>query len=167
MILGPYIDVDSGEAKCPRNKLLRKDGFDPSLEINFRLTFIRAKYFGRDMGVPELEWYVDVERSLDPTMDVVFPTDETAWDGQDVEDVEVIETVTLKDIIPVKALAKKKRARRVSVSSSDSDGSISQVLKEVVKDYAATHSRTTRAEGRMTEKTSVTEKVFDDLICFD
>jgi hypothetical protein len=119
------------------------------------------------MGVPELEWYVDVETSLDPTMDVVIPTDEEAWDGQDVEDVEVIGTVTLKDIIPVKAFAKKKRARKVSVSSSDSDVSISQVLKEVVKDYTATHSRTTRAEGRMTEKTNVMEKVVDDLICFD
>jgi len=44
---------------------------------------------------------------------------------------------------------KKVRARRISVSSSESDDvDIKEVLEGVVRDYAATHARSTRpAEG--------------------
>jgi len=50
---------------------------------------------------------------------------------------------------PLRAGKKKMRARRISVSSSESDDvDIKQVLEGVVRDYAATHARSTRpAEG--------------------
>jgi hypothetical protein len=131
------------------------------------LDFIRAKYFGREMGVPELDWYVDVETPLDPATEYVFARDDDTWDGEYSEETEVVTiigNVMLKDVAPLKAAAKKKGARRVSVSSSESDVSISEVLKEVVKDYAATHSRTTRAGGGTAEKAVAAS---GDLICFD
>jgi hypothetical protein len=90
--------------------------------------------------MPELQWYIEVEIPLDPTTESIPPVDDDVWDGELFEDTEVgkVGKVTLKDVKPVKM---KRRARRVSVSSSGSDVSISEVLKGVVKDYAATHSR--------------------------
>src|ERR1700736_548612 len=113
------------------------------------------------MGVPELDWYVEVETPLDPTTEYMFARDDETWDGEYSEETDVVRiigNVTLKDVAPLKAAKKKKRARwvSVSVSSSESDVSISDVLKEVVKDYGATHSSTTRAGGGKAEKAVAT-----------
>jgi hypothetical protein len=104
--------------------------------------------------MPELQWYIDVETPLDPTTEIIPPADDDVWDGEIFEEMEVrkVGEVKLKDVKPVKM--KRRRARRVSVSSSGSDVSISEVLKGVVKDYAATHSRMSRG-GDIAEKVVV------------
>jgi hypothetical protein len=115
---------------------------------NFRLKFIRAKYFGKDMGVPELAWYVNVETPLDPMMEGTFPFEDEELDCGEVENAVgksagrlTLEPVKSKSIMKPKGVT----GRRISVSSSESDMDIGEVLKEVVRDYTATHSRTERA----------------------
>jgi hypothetical protein len=120
------------------------------------LEFIRAKYFGRDLGVPELSWYTDVESPLNPSLEGPYPFDvEGEWDGEESEIVKSVGSLSLE--IPVVKIKRMKRVitRRISVSSSESDVDIKEVLEEVVRDYTATHSRSTRpAEfiGNVTSK---------------
>lgn len=117
------------------------------------MEFIRAKYFGRELGVPELLWYTDVETPLDSKMEGPYPFEEEEnWDGKETEIVKSASLLTLEGS-PLSKGKKTKRvvARRVSVSSSESDVDIKEVLREVVRDYTATHARSTRPAERSTE----------------
>ena len=130
------------------------------------MEFIRAKYFGRDLGVPELAWYADVECPLNPSLEGLYPFDEEG--ERDGEESEIIKNFgSLNVEMPVVKIKRMKRVvtRRISVSSSESDVDIKEVLKGVVRDYTATHSRSTRpAEftGNVTSK-----KDGKDLISLD
>jgi hypothetical protein len=119
------------------------------------LEFIKAKYFGREMGVPELSVFVEVEEPLDSLSEGPFPFEEIAAGGDDEEekpeDVFQKFSVTAMNS-PLQVKAKKRvPARRVSVSSSESDGDITEVLREVVRNYTTTHSRSTRPAERTAE----------------
>ena len=115
-----------------------------------RLEFVRAKYFGRDMGVPELVRYADVKTPLDPSMEAIFSLDEADAGKGESGITKTHGKLSLKQSLNVESAVKAKRVtvRKVSVSSSESDVDIGEVLKEVVKDYTATHSRSTRPAGR-------------------
>ena len=117
----------------------------PQSESNLRLEFIRAKYFGRDLGVPELTWYTDIETPLDPSLEGPYPFDEEEeWDGEESEIVRNVGLLSLqKPVVKIKRM-KRVVTRRISVSSSESEVDIKEVLKGVVRDYTATHSRSTR-----------------------
>jgi hypothetical protein len=136
------------------------------------LEFIRAKYFGRDLGVPGLAWYTDVERPLDMFVEGRYP-----WSGEEGEcekfeneAAKSIQKLNLHGHVKGEKLRKMKRvsARRVSVTSSESGEDIKEVLKEVVRDYTAAHSRTTYAAERPAQSQKGTKaKWGEDLICFD
>jgi len=138
-----------------RNKLLKKDGNLPSLppvktRITNRLEFIKAKYFERELGVPELDGYIDVESPLHTSHEGPYPFEVTGVDDDEKEDVfKKFSTMAMDS--PLRVKKKKVAARRVSVSSSESDGDITEVLKEVVRDYTATHARSTRPAERVAE----------------
>jgi hypothetical protein len=117
------------------------------------LEFIRAKYFGRELGVPELLWYTNVETPLDSKMEGLYPFEEEEnWDGNEAEILKSVGSLTLEGS-PLSKVKKTRRvvARRISVSSSESDVDIKEVLKEVVRDYTATHTRSTRPAERSAE----------------
>jgi len=95
--------------------------------------------------VPQLTWYTDVETPLDPSLEGPYPFDEEGeWDGEMGEIVENVGSLSLE---PPKVTVKRMKrvvTRRISVSSSESDVDIKEILKEVVRDYMATHSKSTR-----------------------
>ena len=109
---------------------------------NSRLEFIKAKYFGRDLGVPELSSYTDVKVPLDAFLEGPFPFEVNGADDEKENMFKKFSDLALSTSIKVKK--KRTVARRVSMSSSESDRDIAEVLKEVVRDYTATHSRSTR-----------------------
>jgi hypothetical protein len=116
------------------------------------LEFIRAKYFGRELGVPELLWYTNVKTPLDSKMEGPYPFEEEEdWDDKETDIVKSVGSLTLEGSPLSKVKTRRVVARRISVSSSDSDVDIKEVLKEVVRDYAATHARSTRPAERSTE----------------
>jgi len=106
------------------------------------LEFIKAKYWGREFGTPELEWYTDVERPLDPAFFGRFPFEHDEHDQADLE-LAVKEQMLAMASPKETGTRKKKRAvvKRLSISSSESDIDINEVLSEVVKDYVATHTK--------------------------
>jgi hypothetical protein len=111
------------------------------------LKFIRAKYFDRELGMPELEWYTNVQTPIAPDLEGMFPEDYEDWDGKE----KYIQAFEKFAINPSKIREPQRRrvaARRVSVSSSESDGDIKEVLKGVVRDYEETHARTMRGAER-------------------
>ena len=119
------------------------------------------------MGVPELTRYTDVENPLDSSLEGSYPFEqEEEWDGHESEIIKNVESMT--SIAPVKAKSLKTKrvvARRITVSSSDSECDIKEVLNEVVRDYTATHSRSarhTKFSGIIKE-----DKVGCDLISLD
>jgi hypothetical protein len=116
---------------------------------NCRLEFIKAKYFDRNLGVPELSPYTDVESPLDTSIEGPFPFEVTGADDEKEDVFKKFSNIALNSPIPVKK--KKVAARRVTVSDSESDGDITEVLKEVVRDYTATHARSTRPAERVVE----------------
>ena len=108
-----------------------------------RLEFIKAKYFGRNFGMSELAWYVAVERPLHASTRFgrfVFESDDC--DKVDMDYSQREEMGSPNSTQPGKN--KRASAKRLSVSSSESDVDINDVLKEVVKDYEATHGRSGR-----------------------
>ena len=116
--------------------------------------------------MPELTWYTDVETPLDPSLEGPYPFDEQGeWDGEESEIVNNVESLSLE--MPVVRIKRMKRVvtRRISVSSSESDVDIKEVLKEVVRDYTATHSRSTRPAEFTGNTTS--KKEGKDLISLD
>jgi len=117
------------------------------------LEFIREKYFGRDLGVPELLWYTNVETPLDSKLEGPYPFEEEEnWDGKETEIAKGVGSLTLDgSLLSTGKKTKRVVARRISVSSSESDLDIKEVLKEVVRDYMATHARSTRPAERSTE----------------
>jgi hypothetical protein len=115
---------------------------------NGRLEFIHAKYFDRDFGMPELEWYTDVETPIPADFEGVFPEDYEEWDGKE-KYIKAFERFAINPSKVRDPARKRVAARRVSVSSSESDVDIRDVLKEVVRDYEVTHSRTTRVAEKV------------------
>ena len=96
------------------------------------------------MGIPELVWYTEVETSLDSNVEGPYLFDEEeAWDGDDRETVKRFETFKFERTVGKVKKTGKVVARKISVSSSESDVDIKDVLEEVVRDYTATHSRST------------------------
>jgi hypothetical protein len=103
------------------------------------------------MGVPELLWYTDIEQPLDPSMVGTYPcNDDEHCDGEEDLENEMMKSMSffkLESSVNIKSCGRMRQVatRRVSVSSSESDDvDIKEVLKEVVRDYTATHSRSTR-----------------------
>ena len=118
--------------------------------------------------MPELTWYTDVEVPLDPSLEGPYPFDEEGeWDGNDSEIIKNFGSLSLeKPVVKIKRM-KRVISRRISVSSSESDVDIKEVLREVVRDYTATHSRSTRpAEftGNVTSKKDGKELLSLDLV---
>ena len=95
--------------------------------------------------MPQLTWYTDVETPLDPMLDGPYPFgEEGEEDDEEGEIVMNVASLSL-EMPPVKVKRMKRVvARRISVSSSESDVDIKEILKEVVRDYMATHSKSTR-----------------------
>jgi hypothetical protein len=114
------------------------------------LEFIRVKYFDRDFGMPELEWYTNVETPIAPVLEGMFPEDYEEWDGKE-KYIQAFEKFAIKPSKIRESARRRVAARRVSVSSSESDGDIREVLKGVVRDYEETHTRTTRGAERAVE----------------
>lgn len=113
------------------------------------MEFIKAKYFDRDLGVPELSPYTDVLSPLDTSREGPFPFEVTGTDDEKEDVFKKFSNIALNS--PIRVKKKKVAARRVSVSDSESDGDITEVLKEVVRDYTATHARITRPAKRVAE----------------
>jgi len=92
--------------------------------------------------MPELEWYTDVERPLGPSAFGHFPFEHDEHDQTDLE-AAVRQQMMAMSSPKETGTTKKKRAvvRRFSISSSESDIDINEVLSEVVKDYVATHAK--------------------------
>lgn len=137
---------------------------------NNRLEFIKAKYFDRDLGVPGLSLYADVLSPLDASREGPFPFEVTGADDEQEDVFKKFSNIALNS--PIRVKKKKVAARRVSVSDSEWDGDITEVLKEVVRDYTTTHARSTRpAEGGAEMQTGTgMEKCAEggkDLISFD
>ena len=99
--------------------------------------------------MPELDGYTNVESPLDTSHEGPYPFEVTGGDDEKEDVFKKFSTMALTSPLHVKK--KKVAARRVSVSSSESDGDITEVLKEVVRDYTATHARSTRPAERVAE----------------
>jgi hypothetical protein len=116
------------------------------------LEFIGKKYFGRTFQIPELEWYTDLTLPLDPHREGPHPwlTDEADEAHSRTAKIEqAFSAFSLVDNAdsPLRAGRKRVPARRISVSSSESDDvDIREVLEGVVREYTATHARSTRPE---------------------
>lgn len=102
--------------------------------------------------MPELSWYTAIEIPLDSFTEGTYPFDSQVSDDDGervgIEMVGNMSALKLGNHIKVKNPVKMKRVRKLSMSSSEPDEDINKMLEEVVRDYTATHSRTTRpAEG--------------------
>lgn len=102
------------------------------------------------MNIPELNWYTDVETPLEMNMEGIFPEDYEEITSHKADAAfRGLDKLILKDQNVIVPQGKtKKSTRRISVSDSESDIDIHEVLEGVVRDYAATHSRTTRVTER-------------------
>src|SRR5436309_2973412 len=103
----PPSEINSLCADCPCNN----DNY-----------ILRAKYFGRNLGIPELTGYTDVEKLLDSSLEGSYPFEEgEEWDGDESKIIKNMESMTL--IAPVKVRSLKTKcvvARRIILSSSES-----------------------------------------------
>jgi hypothetical protein len=116
------------------------------------LEFIGKKYFGRTLQFPELEWYTDLTLPLDPTREGPHPWDTDEADEADSRQAKMDQAFSGFSLAgladnPLRGGRKRVPARRISVSSSESDDvDIREVLEGVVREYTATHARSTRPE---------------------
>jgi len=90
-----------------------------------------------------------VESPLDTSHEGPYPFEVTVADDEKEDVFKKFSTMALTGPLQVKK--KKVAVRRVSLSSSESDGDITEVLKEVVRDYTTTHSRSMRPAERAVE----------------
>ena len=112
------------------------------------MEFIRSKYFERELGVPELSWYTNLNTALSSFFEGPYPFNEED-DREDIGD----KTEIMKGVaeLNLKAFGVRKERRRVvvrkiSVSDSESDVDIKEVLEEVIRGYTASHGRSVRPE---------------------
>jgi len=142
----------------------------PEIELICSLEFIKAKYFDRDVGMPELSAYTDVESRLEAFGEGPYLFEVTGADDEKEDVFKNLSNIGLNS--PIRVKKKRIAARRVSVSDSESDWDITEVLKEVVRDYTASHARSTRPAERAAETQTGTAmencgKGDKDLISFD
>ena len=87
--------------------------------------------------------------------------EEEEWDGDESDTVKPFEAFKFESTVGKVQKTRKATARRISVSSSESDVDIKEVLKEVVRDYTATHARSTRPAERLTRTSASVDATTD------
>ena len=113
------------------------------------MEFIGKKYFGRTLQIPELQWYTDLTLPLDPDREGPHPWDQDEAESRQAKMKQAFSAFSLAGMAGSPLCRGRKRvpARRISVSSSESDEvDIREVLEGVVREYTATHARSTRPE---------------------
>ena len=109
------------------------------------LKFISAKYFNRTIPIPELTWYTTLSLAL--PHEGLFPEDFTAglethsnraFEGLSSRAFEGVVSSAVEGLVLTEAEGRRKKKavrRRISVSSSEGDVDIEEVLSGVVREY--------------------------------